>query len=157
MKHPGHRLVNILLAKSLAETVLVGAIAVVFFIDAFPPFFRGWGEATDKSLAGWAVNSHAAWERVEVQLFIDGIFVANSVANRSRPDVVAAGWAKDEWHGFEFELHKITPGEHEARVYAFHSSAGGVRSTLQLLGLPIKFRKQADGTLIDLSKSKVNR
>lgn len=153
MKHPENRLVNVLLAKSLAESVLVGAITVVFFIDVFPPFFRGWGEATPKSIAGWVVNNDAPWERVEVQLFIDETFVANAVAHRSRPDVVAAGWAQDEWHGFEFEVYNVPPGEHEARVYALHSSGGGVRNTLQLLGDPIRFRKTADGTLTDLSKS----
>ena len=148
------KLVNVLLAKSIAETVLVGAIAVAFFIDAFPPFFRGWGEATPRSIAGWIINERAPWERVEVQLFIDNGFIATSFAQRSRPDVVASGWARDEWHGFEFDVPTLTPGEHEARVYAVHVSGGGVRKSLQLVGDPIRFRQNEDGTLTDLKRDR---
>jgi hypothetical protein len=151
MKQPGHRLVNVLLFKSLAESVLVGTVAVLFFLDAFPPFFRGWGEATPRSIAGWVVNHGAPWERVEVQLFIDNAFVATALAHQSRPDVAAAGWARDEWHGFEFEVPTLRPGEHQARVYALHVSGEGVRRSLQLIGDPIRFRQNEDGTLTDLS------
>ena len=100
MKEPANTLVRVLIVKSVAETILVAAIAVLFFLVAFPPFFRGWGEATSHSIAGWVVNDSAPWERVEVQLFIDDVFVGNAIANKPRHDVVAAGWAKDEWHGF---------------------------------------------------------
>ena len=133
------RLVNLLIAKSILDTVLVGAIAVVVYLNAFPPTFHGWGEAVveAQSISGWAVNDAHPWERVEVQLFIDGKFVATQVAQLSRPDVVAAGWAKDEWHGYNFILTDLTLGPHEARVYALHRS--GNRMTLQLLGDPIKF------------------
>ena len=140
MKQPANRLVNILIGKSIAETVLVGAIAVFFFAHAFPPFFHGWGEATAHSIAGWVVDDAAPSERVEVQLFIDDVFIATGLANRARPDVRAAKWAKDEWHGYEFPLPTIAPGDHEARVYAVHTSSGGLRRTLQLVGDPIRFR-----------------
>ncbi len=147
MKQPANRLVNILIGKSIAETVLVGAMAVFFFAQAFPPFFHGWGEATDHSIAGWVVDDAAPGERVEVQLFIDDVFIANGLANRARPDVMAAKWAKDEWHGYEFLLPTIASGDHEARVYALHTSSGGLRRTLQLVGDPIRFRRNQDGTL----------
>jgi len=140
-----------LIVKSVAETILVAAIAVLFFLVAFPPFFRGWGEATSHSIAGWVVNDSAPWERVEVQLFIDDVFVGNAIANKPRHDVVAAGWAKDEWHGFEFSP-VIAQGDHEARAYAAHVFFGGNKRTLQLIGDPIKFRRNADGTLVDLNK-----
>jgi hypothetical protein len=149
MKHLS-RLVNILIAKSIIETVLVGGIAVIFFIDAFPPFFHGWGEATDHSIAGWAVNNAAPWDRVEVQLFIDNAFVENAKANMSRPDVLSANWSKDEWHGFEFRIPGVAPGEHEARVYAMHLTNKGTKRTLQLVGDPIRFRRNEDGTLTNL-------
>jgi hypothetical protein len=146
------KLVNVLLFKSLAETVLVGAIAVLFFMEAFPPAFRGWGETTSHSIAGWVVNNDLPWERVEVQLFIDEVFVATMLANRSRPDVVAAGWTKDEWHGFEFPVPALQPGEHEARVYALHVSGQGERASLQLIGGVVRFRRNEDGTLSELDR-----
>ena len=142
------QLVNLLIGKSIAETILVGALAVGAFLNAFPPTFHGWGEAVveSRSIAGWAVNDATPWERVEVQLFIDGKLSASQAANLSRPDVVAAGWANDEWHGYNFTLTSLTTGDHEARVYALHESGGAARYTLQLLGDPIRFVVNADGS-----------
>jgi hypothetical protein len=132
------QLVNVLIGKSILETILVGTLAVVVWTKAFPPTFHGWGEAVgSQAIAGWAVNSASPWERVEVQLFIDGKLAGSQVAQLSRPDVAAAGWARDEWHGYNFLLTGIGPGKHEARVYALHRT--GNRITLQLLGDPIPF------------------
>jgi hypothetical protein len=140
------QLVNVLIGKSIAETILVGAIAVVAYLNAFPPTFHGWGEAVveRRSIAGWAVNNATPTQPVEVQIFIDGKLKGAQVANLSRPDVVAAGWAKDAWHGYEFILTSLPPGNHEARVYAVHASGGRERYTLQLLGDPIKFVVNTD-------------
>ena len=142
------RLVNILIAKSVLDTILVGTIAVVVYLNAFPPTFHGWGEAVtgSKSIAGWVVNDADPWQRVEVQLFIDGKLVGTQVAHLSRRDVVAAGWAKDEWHGYSFVVDELAPGPHEARVFALHSSRSGARYTLQLLGDPIRFEVNTDGS-----------
>src|SRR4051812_44094434 len=106
MKNPRSRLVNLLIGKSILDTILVGTIAVVVYTRAFPPTFHGWGEAVveSRAIAGWAVNDAAPSERVEVQLFIDGQLHGSQVAQVSRPDVAAAGWAKDEWHGYYFVL-----------------------------------------------------
>jgi hypothetical protein len=87
------------------------------------------------------VDDADPWRRVEVQLFIDGKFVGTQVAQLSRPDVVAAGWAKDEWHGYSFVVNDLGEGLHEARIYALHRS--GERYSLQMLGDPIKFQVQA--------------
>ena len=148
MKKPSSQLVNLLIAKSILETVLVGAIAVGVYMNAFPPTFRGWGEAVreTQTIAGWAINHADLWQRVEVQLFIDGEFQETQVANRSRPDVRAAGWAKDEWHGYMFALPRLDSGKHEARVYALHRSRDGGRYTLQMLGDPIRFEVKSDGS-----------
>jgi hypothetical protein len=142
------RLVNLLIAKSILETILVGTIAVVVYLNAFPPTFHGWGEAVagTKSISGWVVSDADPWRRVEVQLFIDGKLVGTQVAHLSRPDVVKAGWSKDEWHGYSFEVMGLASGSHEARVYALHSSAGGSRYTLQMLGDPIRFEVNPDGS-----------
>ena len=136
------KLVNLLIAKSILETIFVGTIAVVTYVKLFPPTFHGWGEAVPatQSISGWAVDNADPWRRVEVQLFIDGKFVGTGVAQLSRPDVMAAGWAKDEWHGYEFVLTGLSDGMHEARVYALHRN--GDRYTLQLLGNPITFEKR---------------
>ena len=137
----GFKLTNLLIVKSILDTVLVATIAVVVYLNAFPPTFHGWGEAVvqERRIAGWAVNDADPWQRVEVQLFIDGKFAGTQVAQLSRPDVVAAGWARDEWHGYSFDVNDLAAGTHEARVYAVHASGKGARYTLQLLGDPIKF------------------
>ena len=142
------RLVNLLIAKSVLETVLVGTIALAVYLQAFPPTFHGWGEAVtaSQSIAGWVVSDAEPWRRVEVQLFVDGKLVGTQVAYLSRPDVFAAGWSRDEWHGYSFPVTGLTPGAHEARVYALHSSGGGARYTLQLLGDPIQFEVRTDGS-----------
>jgi len=145
MKKP--QLVNLLIAKSLLETILVGTIAVAVYVKAFPPTFKGWGEAVaeSRSISGWAVSDADPWRRVEVQLFIDGKLAGTQVAYLSRLDVAAAGWATDEWHGYSFQVSALNPGAHEARVYALHSSRNGARYTLQLLGDPIQFEVRTDG------------
>jgi hypothetical protein len=142
------RLVNLLIAKSILETVLVGAIAVVVYLNAFPPTFHGWGEAVVESrhISGWAVSAADPWQRVEVQLFVDGKLAGTQAAQLSRPDVVAAGWSKDEWHGYSFLAPDLAPGTHEARIYALHPSGNGARYTLQLLGDPIWFEINKDGS-----------
>jgi len=144
------RLVNLLFAKSILETILVGAIAVVVYLNAFPPTFHGWGEAVagSKSISGWVVNDADPWGRVEVQLFVDGKLTGTQVAHLSRPDVVAAGWCKDEWHGYSFVVDGLVPGTHEARVYAVHASSNGARYTLQMLGDPIRFDVNGDGSWV---------
>jgi hypothetical protein len=141
------QLVNLLIAKSILDAVLIGAIAVAVYLKAFPPTFHGWGEAVvdSQSISGWVVNSADPWGRVEVQLFIDGKFVGTQVAQLSRPDVVAAGWSKDEWHGYSFIVSGLSAGVHEARVYALHASGSGARYTLQLLGDAIRFQVGGDG------------
>lgn len=138
MKPSRPQLVNLLIGKSILETLFVAVLAVVVWTNAFPPTFHGWGEALNsQAIAGWAVNNASPWERVEVQLFVDGKLYASQVAQLSRPDIVTAGWAKDEWHGYNFSVAGLAPGQHEARVYALHQS--GERMTLQLLGDPISF------------------
>jgi len=142
------KLVHVLIAKSILDTLLVGTIAVGAYMNAFPPHFHGWGEAVAAShtISGWVVTDADSWRRVEVQLFIDGQFVATQMAHDSRPDVVAAGWSKDEWHGYNFILQGLAAGAHEARVYALHPSRNSARYSLQMLGDPIRFEVKADGS-----------
>lgn len=152
MKAPSTRLVHVLIGKSIVETLVVGALAVFTFIVVLPPFFHGWGEVTETGISGWAVNNASPWERVEVQLFVDGKFVADGMADKYRPDVLAAGWAKDPWHGYTFVVPSLTVGAHEARIYALHGSDHGARKSLQLLGDPIGFSVGQDGRLFPLGQ-----
>ena len=152
MKTPSTRLVHLLIGKSIIETLVVGALAVFTFITVLPPYFHGWCEVTETGISGWAVNNASPWERVEVQLFVDGKFVSDGIADQSRPDVAAAGWAKDPWHGYTFAIPP-SPIEgyefrfHEARIYAVHDSGAGARKSLQLLGEPILFTTDRRGKL----------
>ena len=144
-KSVAKKLVNLLIAKSILETIFVGTIAVLVYVKLFPPTFHGWAEAVVEShaISGWVVNNAKPWDHVEVQLFVDGKFMGTQVAQLSRPDVVAAGWAKDEWHGYSFLLGNLAVGPHEARVYALHQS--GERFTLQMLGDAIRFQVEESG------------
>jgi len=148
MRKPSSRLVNVLIAKSILETVFVGAVAIVVYLTAFPPFFQGWGEAVieTQSIHGWVVNYARPWDRVEVELYVDGRFLDRDLATHNRPDIMTAGWSIDGYHGYGFALPKMEPGNHEARVYAVHGSGNGERYTLQLVGDPIKFRIRNDGS-----------
>lgn len=148
MKMPSTNLVQVLIGKSIVETLLVGSLAIIAFLSVLPPYFHGWGEVTEYGIAGWAVDNGSPWERVEVQLFVDGKFFGTGVANRSRPDVSAAGWALDEWHGYTFAIDSLSPGPHEARVYALRNSGNATRKSLQLLGTPIPFIVGNDGKLL---------
>jgi len=149
MKKPPINLVHVLIAKSIIETLFISALVVVYFLDVFP-HFHGWGEATPRAISGWAVNSRNPTEHVEVQLFVDDKFVARTVASQPRPQVVAGGWAKDEWHGFTIPVAAIEAGYHEGRVYAINNSGGGSRKTLQMLGHVLHFQVIPDGTLKSL-------
>ena len=148
------KLVNLLVAKSILETIFVGTLAVVVYTKLFPPTFHGWGEAVvdARSISGWVVDDADPWRRVEVQLFIDGKFVGTQVAQLSRPDVAAAGWAKDEWHGYSFVVNGLSDGVHEARVYALHQS--GTRYSLQMLGDAIRFEVTGNGSWIFTQRRK---
>src|SRR3954471_17811153 len=86
------RLTRYLIAKAIAETLLVGALAVGFYLTAFHPFFRGTvDEANAQHVYGWVVDERAPALHVEVHLYIDGRFAGNRVADLPRPDVKAAG------------------------------------------------------------------
>lgn len=132
---------QLITALLTALTLVGGAAAVYLYASYFPPYYRGWGEVTaHRTVAGWAVNERLPEERVEVQLYIDGRFVAGGVANLPRPDVVAAGRARDERCGYSFDLPALAEGEHEARVYALHKVGDGSYRTLQMTGEPLRFK-----------------
>ena len=134
------RLATLLLAKLTLDLLFVAALAVYTHAVAFHPFFSGSLDSADSSsVRGWVVDRARPGAAVEVQLYVDGRFVSDSLADQPRPDVSAKGFAPDERHGFVFALDPPLGGEHEARVYAVHASRGGARHTLQQIGSPFRF------------------
>ena len=139
------KLAQLLIAKSITEALLIAGVSVGFYYLAFNPYFRGSLDTAEaNNVAGWAVDEAHNNARVEVQLYIDGNFVADTLANKFRPDVHAAQRAQDDWHGFVFNTPRLATGEHEARVYAVHASGAGARLTLQLIGRPIRFHVESN-------------
>jgi hypothetical protein len=135
------KLVHLLISKSMAEALLITAVAVIFYFSTTNRHLRGvLDRADNRTVTGWAVDEEQPAKRVEVQLFIDDTFIADAAANQFRPDVHEAKRAEDDWHGFVFHTPALRAGEHEARVYAMHSSGAGARRTLQLIGKPFRFR-----------------
>lgn len=124
--------------------MFVCALAVGAHYAAFNPRFRGWSESAGRGVAGWVIDESSPTKRVEVQIYVDQSFVASRIADLPRPDVVAAGRARDALNGFHFDLPTLPSGEHEARVYAVHESGAGARRTLQLIGRPIRFRVEVE-------------
>ena len=135
------RLIHLLISKSMAEALLIAAVAVGFYFATTNPNLRGVLDNADRTwVTGWAVDEGNPGSRVEVQLFVDDAFVAAGTANQYRPDVHEAKRADDDWHGFALRVPTLNPGDHEARVYAVHPNGGGARRTLQLIGKPFSFR-----------------
>jgi hypothetical protein len=134
------RLTRLLLAKLTLDLFFVAALAVYTHAVAFRPFYSGSLDYADsQSVRGWVVDRAEPSAAVEVQLYLDGRFAASAFADEPRPDVAERGFARDERHGFVFNLGPTRPGEHEARVYAVHASRGGARRTLQQIGRALRF------------------
>jgi hypothetical protein len=142
----GARLSRLLLAKATLEALFVAALFVVFSYSYFNPRLRGSVDLADeRAVEGWAVDESEPARRVEVQLFIDGRFVAQRTAADPRPDVLAAGRARDAGHGFRFAVPPLPAREreYEARVFALHESGDPARRTLQQIGETARFRVAA--------------
>jgi hypothetical protein len=139
----GARLSHVLMAKSLAEVVFLAALVTAFSYSHFNTHFRGSLDVADaRAVGGWALDESAPDAPVEVELFIDGHFVARRRADAPRPDVLAAGRAASPGHGYVFETPRLPPraGEYEARVFAAHAGADAAHATLQQVGETKRFR-----------------
>jgi hypothetical protein len=129
------RLTSALLFKGALDLLFVAALAVGAHYVAFRPHFRGvLDKAGPRAVEGWAYDRADPRRPVEVQLYLDGRFVAAGFADRPRPDVRAAGLAAHERVGFDFRLDPPVERPAEARVYAVTRSAGGARLTLRQIG-----------------------
>jgi len=138
-------LVHLLISKSMAEALLVTAIAVGFYFATTNRHLRGVLDRADsQTVTGWVVDEAQPAKRVEVQLFIDDSFIADAAADKYRPDVHEASRAQDDHHGFIFQTPALPAGDHEARVYGLHGSGPATRRTLQLIGKAFRFRIEAN-------------
>ena len=156
MKKPSLRLVHAVIGKSDNRGITCRHPGDRIFCRCLSALLSWLGEITPDGVFGWAVNSAQKDDRVEVQLFVDGKFVASGSANQYRPDVRAALWAKDDWHGYAFKLPTLAPGKHVAAIYGLHMSGGGRRQTLQLLGNTMSYLSDQDGHITPLEKPRTN-
>jgi hypothetical protein len=136
----GARLTKLVVLKLALDLLFVSALAVYFQAAQFHPFFSGSLDYADGTVVrGWVVDRARPDSPVEVQLYVDGKFAADGLADQPRPDVSAKGYARDERHGYVFNFDTPLRGPHEARVYAVYTSRGGTRRTLQQVGSTYRF------------------
>lgn len=137
----GARLSRVLVAKSLAETLFVVALVAHFSYTHFNPRLRGSLDAADaREIAGWVADADRPAAQPEVELYVDGRFVARRRADAVRADVLDARRAASAEHGFVFETPPLAAGEHEARVFAVHEGADEARKSLVEIGKPRRFQ-----------------
>lgn len=133
------RLLRAVLAKSFLEVALVCVVATLAAFSSFSPILRGAIDVADRNrIAGWAHDPFAPGEAIEVQLFIDGKFVAAKQAGERRDDLVETGAASKPNHGFTFTLESFNlgSGSHTAQVYALRDGVGANRTLTPLAKKP---------------------
>jgi len=121
------RLFTAIVIKTLLEVIFICAIVTLAATANFHPFLRGAIDIADeKHIAGWARDPTSSDQALDVQLFIDGDFVAAMRSNEPRSDLVTAGAAKRPDHGFAFSIDslKLAPGRHIVQVYAVREALG---------------------------------
>src|SRR5215813_6846277 len=82
------RLLRAVLAKSFVEILLVCLIATLAAFSNFSPMLHGTIDVADQNrIVGWVYDPKSHSETIEVQLFIDGTFVATQMAQLRREDL----------------------------------------------------------------------
>src|SRR5262245_15369620 len=121
------KLLSAVLIKSFVEILLVCVVVSLAAFSTFSPQLRGAIDVADQTrVAGWVNDSRSPEKSLEVQLFIDGRFVATVLADLPRDDLVKAGVTTRPNHGFNFEVGQLnlSTGKHSAQVYAVREAAG---------------------------------
>jgi len=132
---------KLLIGKSICEGLLVTTVAAgLVLVTTNTRLHGGLDRADAQTISGWARDDSNPSSPVEVQLFIDGNFVEQRIANELRSDVRPEDGAPDDSRGFVFKIPQLEAGEHEARVYILHRGRSLSRRTLPLIGNPIRFR-----------------
>jgi hypothetical protein len=128
-------LLGAVIVKFFIETLFICVVVTLAAFSYFNPALRGDMEVVDSNhIEGWVYNPLAANERLVVQLSVDDRFVATARAEGRRDDLVAAGLARDPYHGFSFTLadSKFSRGRHRAQVYVVHKTTRGARTLLPI-------------------------
>lgn len=136
------KLIRAIIAKSFVEVVLVCVVASLAAFSTFSPQLRGAIDVADQArVAGWVNDPRSPEKSLEVQLFIDGKFVASKQADAPRDDLVKAEVTTRPNHGFDFEVGQLnlSPGKHSAQVYAVREAAGESKILLPISALPVTF------------------
>ena len=137
------KLLRAVIAKSFVEIVFVCAVATVAAFWNYSPLLRGAIDVADRGcIAGWVHDPLSPDEAIEVQLFIDGRFVATRRADERRDDLVEAGATANPNHGFTFRLESLNlpNGNHTARAYAVRDAAGSSKILLPITTAPYAFQ-----------------
>ena len=129
------KLLKAILAKAGLEfLIILIAISLAAYSHLNPPI-RGAIDVADATrVAGWAYDPREPDVRLEVQLFIDGQWVASHRADEQRDDLVKASAAADTLHGFTFSVPtlQLTPGKHQVTVYVMRAGGGNNKMLLAL-------------------------
>ena len=132
------RLVKLIAAKLALDLLFVCGLAFYTHSVTFERGFEGALEHVDgRGARGWAADLEQPGEPVEVQLFLNGEFVASATATEARPDDASSGPSGSVRRSFVIEFYRT--GEYEARVYAVREGRGGARRVLQQIGEPKRF------------------
>jgi hypothetical protein len=137
------RLLHAVIAKSVVEISFVCLIATLAAFSNFSPMLRGHIDVADQTrITGWVHDPLAPETVIQVQLFIDGKFVASRAADEPREDLVAAGATSKPNHGFTFSLKalSLTRGKHTAQVYALRETSGANKALIPISRSPRTFQ-----------------
>ena len=117
--------------KLALDLLFVCGLAFYSYADTFRAAPEGSLERADgRGASGWVRVGSRGQAPVEVQLFVDGRFVAAGFADRPLPDAQSG----DARRGFAFELDPPLEGGGEARVFAVRAGREGARRTLRQVG-----------------------
>jgi len=133
------RLLRAVIAKSFVEIALVCVVASLAAFSTFNPQLRGAIDIADRTrIAGWVHDPQSPDQSIEVQLFIDGKFVATERADESRDDLIQTGATARPNHGFSISIESVNlpDGEHQAQVYAVRDAAGANKILLPITTAP---------------------
>lgn len=137
------KLLRAVITKSFLEIGLVCVVATLAAFSSFSPQLRGAIDVADQTrIAGWVHDPRSPDEIIEVQLFVDGKFIAMELADEARIDLVRAGVTSRANHGFNFKLEAgiLNNGEHSAQVYAVRAAAGANKILLPVTSEPRTFQ-----------------
>ena len=141
--HKASKLLRAVIAKSFVEVVLVCVVATLAAFSTFSPQLRGAIDVADQTrIAGWVHDPQTPDQPIEVQLFIDGKFIATMRADERRDDLVRTGATTQPNHGFNISVESLhlPEGEHRALVYAVREAAGANKILLPFTTAPYTFQ-----------------